>query len=63
MRRYPARTRKGSKTPQESGKTNHIKPEQGEKVSSTFAHFFTLKKLTMTNLITGTIPARNAGIL
>lgn len=44
MRRYPARTRKGSKTPQESGKTNHVKPEQGEKVSSTFAPFFLPKK-------------------
>lgn len=44
MRRYSARTRKGSKTPQESGKTNHVKPEQGEKASSTFAHFFLFEK-------------------
>lgn len=41
MRRYPARTRKGSKTPQESGKTNHVKPEQGERQVPPSPPFFT----------------------
>ena len=47
MRRYPARTRKGSKTPQESGETNHVKPEQGERQVPPSPLFFYPKKVNL----------------
>lgn len=53
MRRYPARTRKGSKTPQESGETNHVKPEQGERQVPPSPLFLLKQKLTKANFLPG----------